>query len=310
LGPTLFLIYINDLYKIGVRAKITSFADDTSILFQSKNVNDLYSIVNKDLNLVLDWFISNKLCVNTDKSNYIIFTSAHKEKYINKIIEKDNLSVFMGGIQMARCFNIKYLGIYIDSVLSYKSHIDHVIDITAKHISILMKLRYYVPLNLLLSYYYAHIQSHIHYGIEIYALTSKSNLHIINSIVNKSVQIITFTSYMDHISPIRKKLKIPNIEELLFRSIADKMFRIVRCIGHVHNVIHFDTVNESRSLRSSAGSIKFKHKKIRTNIGKNSFDFIGCKIWNFIPEEYKVAVDSYSVFKYHMKRTIDWSKCK
>ena len=157
-------------------------------------------------------------------------------------------------------------------------------------------------------YYYAHVQSHIQYGIEIYGLTAKTHLLPLDSIINKSVQVMTFMNYVDHVSPTRVKLGIPNFKVLFYRSIADKMFRIINKVGHAHNSFEFGTTTGTRSLRSNVDCVRLKHKKIRTNLGKNSFDFTGCQIWNFIPYEYKQV--NHLVFKKHMKFSINWDNLK
>ena len=266
LGPTLFLIYINNIFKISINAKIISFADDTSVLFRANNVTQLYNDINENISLIFNWFSLNKLSINADKTRLILFTSAHKEKTIDKIITNSDLKIVINDIQIARCKTIQYLGIYIDSNLSYKSHIEFLIGKISKQIGIIGKLRHYIPIHLLILYYYAHVQSHIQYGIEIYGLTAKTHLLPLDSIINKSVQVMTFMNYVDHVSPTRVKLGIPNFKVLFYRSIADKMFRIINKVGHVHNSFEFGTTTGTRSLRSNVDCVRLKHKKNKNKL--------------------------------------------
>ena len=75
LGPLLFLIYINDLPNVSKKLTFYLFADDTNIYCESKNVSDLMRTVNKELRSVKKWLDANKLALNIDKTNYIIFHS-------------------------------------------------------------------------------------------------------------------------------------------------------------------------------------------------------------------------------------------
>ena len=76
LGPLLFLIYINDLRNASKKLTSYLFADDTNIYCESKDLSYLTKVVNKELRLVKKWLDANKLSLNIDKTNYIIFHSS------------------------------------------------------------------------------------------------------------------------------------------------------------------------------------------------------------------------------------------
>ena len=66
LGPLLFLIYVNDISNYTI-LKLLSFADDTTIRCSSPDINNLYNIVNEELDALNEWFYANKLCLNVKK---------------------------------------------------------------------------------------------------------------------------------------------------------------------------------------------------------------------------------------------------
>ena len=61
------------------------FADDTSIFLQSKDISKLFEKGNKELNLVDQWLIANKLSINTSKTKCVLFKTAQ-----SKLATKDS----------------------------------------------------------------------------------------------------------------------------------------------------------------------------------------------------------------------------
>ena len=70
----------------------------------------------------------------------------------------------------------KYLGILIDSKLSWKQHINHVNLKVSKGLAILYKLRSYVSEQILRMLYFSFIQPHIDYGLLIWGNTTTTNI--------------------------------------------------------------------------------------------------------------------------------------
>jgi hypothetical protein len=87
-GPLLLLLYINDIFNISKLAKVLMFADDTNLFFSYENLDDLISLVNCELNKFSNWFKLNKLSLNINKTNIMLFSSKDKKiyqlKYYNK----------------------------------------------------------------------------------------------------------------------------------------------------------------------------------------------------------------------------------
>ena len=83
---------------INISLNLLSFADDTTISCSSPDINNLYNIVNQELDALNQWFYANKLCLNVKKTKYILFrpsvcfhniTNKHLYMYIdNKPISR------------------------------------------------------------------------------------------------------------------------------------------------------------------------------------------------------------------------------
>jgi hypothetical protein len=117
LGPMLFLFYINHLPKVvNNNSKLVLFADDTSIIVSNLNLldfkNDLISSFEK-LNV---WFNINLLSLNHNKTQYIQFRTTN-----SPIIQLD---ISYNNRYILNNTNTRFLGITVDSSLSWKNHID------------------------------------------------------------------------------------------------------------------------------------------------------------------------------------------
>ena len=73
LGPLLFLIFVNDLFKASISLIEVMFADDTNFILSHKNIDTILVSINMELDNVSTWFKSNKLSLNVDKTKWLLF---------------------------------------------------------------------------------------------------------------------------------------------------------------------------------------------------------------------------------------------
>lgn len=60
LGPKLFILYINDRCSVSTLLKCVSFADDTTLYCSCKNLEQLLTTVEKELNILKNFCIAFK----------------------------------------------------------------------------------------------------------------------------------------------------------------------------------------------------------------------------------------------------------
>ena len=82
LGPLLFLININDLPFSLNNSEVTMYADDTSISYSSKNIEELNETLNSDLDALKQWLEGNKLSLNVIKTQAMVIGSRPNLKEI------------------------------------------------------------------------------------------------------------------------------------------------------------------------------------------------------------------------------------
>ena len=78
LGPLLFLVFINDLHKAIKNSDVHLFADNTNLLYSNKSLKKINKHINQDLSCLSKWLRSNKISLNTSKTEIIIFQPKRK----------------------------------------------------------------------------------------------------------------------------------------------------------------------------------------------------------------------------------------
>ena len=153
------------------------------IFTESSSLDKLERTVNRELNKLYLWLNVNRLSLNIDKTNFIVFHPYNKPisitiKINNKaIIEKEY---------------IKYLGVLIDSTLSWKQHVSNISKKISRSIGIMYELRPFLPLNVLKNVYYSLVYSHIVYAIEVWGSTFKTEMDKILILQKKAMRLMTF----------------------------------------------------------------------------------------------------------------------
>ena len=144
LGPLLFIIYINDMHHALDKSKVHNFADDTNLLYSHKDPQVIRITMNNELKLLYEWLCANRLSLNVDKTEFIIFRPP-KTKLDNRVI----LKLYNTKIHESR--KIKYLGLIMDDRLTWKFHINELCKKLGRSVGMLYKLRHLCPANVLRS---------------------------------------------------------------------------------------------------------------------------------------------------------------
>ena len=103
LGPLLFIIYVNDMCLASPIMRLLLFADDTNGFLSGPDLDLLELTVNTELNKLNEWIISNRLSLNVEKTQFMLFKPRKKMKV--KII-----SINIGGKIINEVKSCKFLG--------------------------------------------------------------------------------------------------------------------------------------------------------------------------------------------------------
>ena len=189
LGPTLFLLFINDIQKSLDKIIIKLFEDGTNCFISGNNFNQLERLAETELNKLQKWINANKLTINFDpkKSSYCIFKPKNKCLPVNF-----DRGLTMGTNVQKYKENTIYLGLLLDHKLTWESHIKELNKTLIKYTGIFSKIRHCFPVSCRHTVYNAFISSMLNYGSEIYTNTTKKFIRPLIVTQNKILRILQF----------------------------------------------------------------------------------------------------------------------
>ena len=226
LGPILFLCYINDFWKCTTLFSVL-FADDTACLAKGKTVAPLIDYANAELKKIANWFLANKMAVNTVKTKFIIFRT--RGKVINN--EECNLVFNSNEVGMPedqslifpieRIYNegavtsFKLLGVLFDEFLSFDEHVSGICKKLSKSLFCISRVKNFVKKESLLMLYYAMIHPHINYCLNIYSCANKTTLNKLRLKQKEAIRIVSNSGYRDHTEPLFRRLNVLPLDKLI-----------------------------------------------------------------------------------------------
>ena len=298
LGPLLFLLYINDLPLSSKIPHFILFADDTNILFSNPDPIILESLINTELKEISNWFKLNKLSLNIKKTNYMIFKNKHSNKpTINIDIKIDNTPI-------QQVETTKFLGLLIDSNLSWTSHTQHVCKIVSKYNGIIRKVRPFLPPYSLKTLYNSLILPYLSYGAMIWADPNNSKLNSLFLLQKRVIRSCTNSLWLDHTDPLFLSLSTLKVLDIYKLQLASFMFQF-----H-NNLLPADLLNEDffySETPSHQYYTRHAHdlfiKPTNTVLASNTSKSQGPQLWNHLPAQLHNS-PTLSSFKSGMKKIL------
>ena len=281
LGPLLFLLYINDIQNSTRILDFHLFADDSNLFYANKSLLTLETIVNKEISHVYQWLCANKLSLNVEKSNYIIFHPAQKR--VNYQVK-----VSLNGQILKQEIYTTYLGVVIDCHLNWKAHISKVSKKIKRNIGAISRVRHFVDSNILINLYYSLVYPYLIYGLVAWGNTYSSSINPLYILQKKVVRLMTFSIFYEHSNPLFVKLGILKLHDLVFYHNAIFMYDFHNdSLPETFNTFFFP-VNQRHNYKTrlaSRSSYSLPH--IRTNYGNFNIRYSGVKVLNEIDDETK-----------------------
>ena len=309
LGPLLFLIFINDIFKVNSLINFL-FADDTTGLAKGSDIHSIGTFVNNELQKLGVWLKANKLAINTDKTKVMIFHS--KNKTIPHFDFKFNNND-IGGLDPSLIYPIerihnnskvpafKLLGVFLDENLTFNYHFCQIRNKISKSLYSLNQAKHFLSAKALKMIYYALIHPHFLYCLPVICSTTQSNIDKLFIMQKKSLRIISQAKYNAHTLPLfffHKILPFPDLiifQNLLFMHSVDKEYIKVKFSDIF--VKSSEILTHNYPLRNASD---YHVPRVKSEYMKRFPLYNLPKTWNSLEPGFR-DVNSKTLFKYNIK---------
>ena len=296
LGPLLYTLYTTPLHLIiskypGLRCHF--YADDTQIylLFSPELASSAFTSIETCIKDIFSWMIGNKLSVNSDKTEYLLFNS----KNINSPV---SINLNLNTISPSEC--AKNFGVIFQFDMSMDRHIASVVKTCFHQLREFCHIRSFIPKYAAIILANTFIHSRIDYCKNLFYSLPKYSINRLQKIQNSVARIVTRTSRSSHITPVLKSLHwLPVQYRFNFKLCCITHRALTLGEPHYLNSLLIHRLS-SHSLRSSSFNILTLPFFNTKSNGFRSFFHTELFLWNHLPNTMRSA-PTYLSFRKSLK---------
>lgn len=293
LGPTLFLIYINNLCKLQSNGgRVYCYADDTAVVYSGQSWATVKAAAEAGIADIAKWLNTNLLTLNASKTNYICFTTDIRTQPNDDFTLRIHTCGSYATPMTCNCPQIqkvvftKYLGTLLDQRLSWHQHIDLVTGRIRKLIWIFKSLRYVMSRELLNKIYISLAQSIISYCIPVWGGATASKFLDIERAQRSLLKVMYFKPYRYPTEHLYKLGHLLSVRKLY----------VLNTVIRVHKTLLFDP---SKLLSRRIVTVAFSFPR-RTVFAKRQFASQSVYIYNIINRRFNI----YPMLRYECKNAV------
>ena len=123
LGPLLFLLFVNDLPNFSEILSSMLFADDANLYIKGPDPSELVITANYEMFNLYYWCLANRISINSIKTFFLLFGNVRPVNLPPLVIKSSSAYEII-----KRADNVKFLGVYYEENMSFKAHINHLVQ--------------------------------------------------------------------------------------------------------------------------------------------------------------------------------------
>ena len=307
LGPLLFSLYTTPLGQVirkytGVRYHF--YADDTQLFIHLSPDDSLKSFdrLKSCLNDIQVWMSENKLKLNPDKTEFIVFGAKDRCKWLS-----DSFPVTILGNCLSPADVVRNLGVLFDAKFCFTNHVNSVIKSCFISLGDLHRIRRFLSVDTSVVIANALVSSRLDYCNSPFRSLSSRNATRLQYVQNALARFVTGASKYTHITSTLRTLHcLPIRQRIIFKTLVlvykylstgqPKYFApYLPLYKSAMNTRRSNPQNLFLQVPSYCASI---HKsKVHLN---NNFSYDAPKLWNDLPYDIRSA-QNLSSFKSRLK---------
>ena len=273
LGPTLFIFYINEIFRFVENVKIMMFADDCVLYKSSISWDDIHQPLQESLDVYIKWGRDHNLDLNASKTKAMITCSPTIRSRM-----ADPAPFNAGNSRISFVDHFCYLGCIIDNGLTMLPQYKAVYRRVEQKIFMLAKLRYLLDKNSTVLIYKQTILPYIDYVSFVLLSCNNGMRKNLQTLQNNALRLSLRYKLADHVSieQLHREAKLQSVEQ--------------RCLFHLLKILYsysksVDHVKPARRLTRAGNKIVFKLPTRCSERYLNSPLYVGAKIWDNLHED-------------------------
>ena len=280
LGPTLFLIYVNELCLLSLpNTKIITYADDTALITHGKDWSETRDRAEEALRMVMKWLTANLLTLNVSKTKFIPFTQGILSQPPSSFEIRAHVCCHTistcNCAQIERTDSIKYLGVIVDSLLTWKKQVNSTVTRVRRLIYLFKNLRASADFQCLIMVYFALAQSVLAYCITSWGGTHKTTMLRLERAQRSVLKVLA-----------KKPIRFPTCDLYsLCKVLTVRQLFILHTVLKKHNLLHYDPQFITRKRRTDRIC---KAQLCRSAVIGRHFNYISPKLYNNINKKISI----------------------
>ena len=284
LGPTLFIIFINDLPE-HVKSNCKIFADDSKIYGPSSD----HSQLQKDLDSLMKWSNTWQLKFNIKKCSVL---------YFGKKNPKIPYSMDDGITTLKETDCEKDVGVHFSSNLFFDEHINITIKKANQMCGIIKRSFSYLDKDMFLKLYKSIVRSKLEYGNVIWHPIFKRQSRSLEKVQRRATKLVPNLKHLSYKERL-KSLKLPTIK---YRQIRGDLIQVFKIVHSIDNICQEEFFNlNSNNTRNS--DLKIQKEYASSTIRRNFLPLRISNTWNNLSLDTKKS-QNINIFKNNVDREL------
>ena len=222
LGPLLFCLCINDICNLEFndQTKIALYADDTALICEGKNIESSQKTLQKEYDLLCEWFKINKMQINAKKTKVMVLGTKRKIK--NQVMKIKHDNNFLDSVS-----DFKYLGVILDQNLNWSLHLSCINKKINRVTACVRRIQSYLTEKTLVQLYYSLILPHLDYCSVVWGNCNKTDLLKLQRSQNRYARLVLKVDYTTSKDVLLRTLKWQSVENRINYQFCIAVFKIL-----------------------------------------------------------------------------------
>ena len=213
-----------------------------------------------------------------------------------------NAAIKTGNKFISRVKYIKFLGLLLDENLSWKYHLSQLSKKLSRTCGILLKIRNYLPTEILRCINNSLLMSFLQYGMVVWGQTFNSYIEPLFKLRKKAIRAISHQTVLSNSLPLFKDLHLLRVSDIFKFAYESITMLGPNCF---HGYFSLSSTVHSQATRQSCRNDLYLIRQNTLRYGLSSIPYMGAKLWNELPRDIRFSASKFLFKKSLQKYLLD-----